>query len=88
MVGIYQVLRQLQIFKFYVPNLARIFDRFAPGLVYQPLLGQGSMNRRGAGLDQEESFENIGYPVRAVFRVIRFDSGLPQVCWFYRHGEA
>ena len=61
------------------PGLGRIFDRFAPGLVYQPLLGQGAMNRRGTGPDQEKSLEDIGYPTRTVFRVIRFDNDHPLV---------
>jgi hypothetical protein len=59
------------------PGFGRVLHRLALGFVHQPLLGQGSMNRRGTGSHQEESFEDIGDPARAVFRVIRFDSDHP-----------
>jgi hypothetical protein len=51
------------------PGLGGILLRFALGLVDQPLLRQRFVYGRGAGSNQEKSFEHIGNPSRAIFRI-------------------
>jgi hypothetical protein len=52
------------------PRLGRVLLGFDRGLLHQPPLGKGLVNRRGTGAHQEKPFQNIGDPPGTVLRML------------------
>jgi len=55
------------------PRLGSVFRRFALGLSYHTLCGQGLVDGRRTGADQKKPLEHVGDPARPVVRMILLD---------------